>query len=423
MPANTGVLEVDTVLTNVHLATVVSADDMGLVRDAAVRWRDGRITAVGAAGEIDTSDARVIDGGGAWVTPGLVDCHTHLVYAGDRASEWEARSRGVSYAEIAKAGGGILSTVRATRAASEDDLLAASLPRLQSLMRDGVTTVEIKSGYGLDTASEARMLRVARRLGQENAVSVATTFLGAHALPPEFAGEQKGADAYITHLIDNMLPALAAEGLVDAVDAFCESIAFSREQVERLFTAAAAHGLKVKLHAEQLSDSDGAAMAAAHHALSCDHLEYLSDQGIEAMRANGTVAVMLPGAYYFLRETRLPPIARLRAAGIPMAVATDLNPGTSPVQSLRVAMNMAVTLFGMTPAEVLAGATLHAARALGLHDRGQIVPGQRADLALWAVSHPAALIQSLGDLPLAGRVWAGTFAQMRQDTWTPQHAD
>jgi imidazolonepropionase len=390
--------------------TIAEDGEMGVVRDAAVRWREGLITHAGAAHAVPTDAAEVMNGGGCWITPGFIDCHTHLVHAGDRAAEWDMRQRGVSYAEIAAAGGGILSTVRATRAASEDELLAESRPRLDALMCDGVTTVEIKSGYGLDLSSEAVMLRVARRLGEENAVSVATTFLGAHALPPEFVDQP---DAYITHLIDVMLPALVREGLVDAVDAFCESIAFTPAQVERVFRAAQHYGLPVKLHAEQLSDSGGATMAAPFGALSCDHLEYLSEAGVNAMRDSGTVAVMLPGAFYFLRETKLPPISKLRAAGVPMAVATDLNPGTSPIQSLRVAMNMAVTLFGMSPAEVFAGVTVHAARALGLNDRGRIAPGLRADLALWHVAHPAALIQSMGDRPLAARVVAGNLAWVR----------
>lgn len=336
----------DGLLRNVHLASFVG-EGYGTVRNAALAWRDGTIAWLGPEAELpaEFSALPTHDGAGGWLTPGLIDCHTHLVYAGNRANEFEARLNGASYEDIARAGGGILSTVRATRAADEDALLAASLPRVDALLAEGVTTLEIKSGYGLDQPSERKMLRVARRIGELRGITVRTTFLGAHALPTEFAGE---ADAYIDHLCTAMLPALASEGLVDAVDAFCERIAFTPEQTTRVFDAAAKLGLPVKLHAEQLSDQGGAALVARYRGLSADHLEWLSDDGIAAMKAAGTIAVLLPGAFYCLRETRLPPIAALREAGVPMAVATDANPGTSPLTSLLLAANMACTLFRLT---------------------------------------------------------------------------
>jgi imidazolonepropionase len=360
----------------------------------------------------DAQSAKEIDVGGAWVTPSLIDCHTHLVYAGNRANEFEQRLSGLSYADIAKAGGGIVSTVKATRAASEDELFRQSAPRLLALLAEGVTTIEIKSGYWLDAANEAKMLRVARRLGVECGVDVRTTFLGAHALPPEFAGR---ADAYIDAVCTDMLPAIARDGLADAVDAFCENIGFSAAQTRRVFNAARAHGLPVKLHAEQLSDMHGAALAAESGALSADHLEYLGDDGVVAMAKAGTVAVLLPGAFYFLRETKLPPLAALRAAGVPLAIATDCNPGTSPITSLLACLNMACTLFRMTPAEALAGVTRNAARALGLADRGVVSVGRRADLALWNIGHPAELAYHLGYNPLS-RVFRSACARWRTNS-------
>jgi imidazolonepropionase len=379
----------------------------GLLRDAALVVDGERLAWVGPRADLPPDlEARIAvrhDAGGALVTPGLIDCHTHLVYGGDRAQEFEQRLNGASYEEIARAGGGIASTVRATRAASEDDLLAQSRTRLRALLAEGVTTLEIKSGYGLSLEHEAKCLRVARALGSEQAVQVRTTFLGAHALPPEFAGRP---DAYVDEVV-RMLPLLHAQGLVDAVDAFCERIAFTPDQTRRVFDAAGALGLPVKLHAEQLSDSGGAALAAQHGALSCDHLEWVGDEGVRAMAAAGTVAVLLPGAFYFLRETRLPPIALLRAHGVPMAISTDCNPGSSPCTSLLLMLNMAGTLFRMTPEEALAGVTRHAARALGLRDRGVLAPGLRADFVLWDVAHPAQLASAFGARPLRQTVFGG----------------
>ena len=383
----------DLLFTNVRLATMV--DGVGELHDAALAVRDGRIAWLGARGDAPPA-AAIHDCGGAWMTPGLVDCHTHIVHAGERGGEWEARLNGASYEDIARAGGGILATVRATRAAAEDTLLRQSLPRIRTLLAEGVTTLEIKSGYGLTLLDEAKMLRVARRIGTMLPVSVHSTFLGAHALPPEFAGR---ADAYIDEVCDRMLPALAAEGLVDAVDAFCERIGFTHAQTARVFAAARRLGLPVKLHAEQLSDQDGAALVAAYGGLSADHLEYLSPAGVAAMARAGTVAVLLPGAYYFLRETRMPPLDALRAVGVPLALATDCNPGTSPLTSLLLAMNLACTLWRMTPLEALRGCTVHAARALGRSDIGTLAPGMRADLALWDVARPSDLAYALGARP------------------------
>ena len=364
---------------------------------------DGRVAHAGAADALPP-DVRtrlaalpVHEGGDALATPGLIDCHTHLVYGGQRAHEFALRLDGASYEEIARAGGGIVSSVRATRAASEDELLAASAPRLQALLAEGVTAIEIKSGYGLALEHERKQLRVARRLGERFGVTVRATFLGAHALPPEFAGR---ADDYITEVCDHMLPALHAEGLVDAVDAFCETIGFTRAQTERVFQAAHRLSLPVKLHAEQLSDMDGAALAAQYGALSCDHIEHLSADGIAAMKAAGTVAVLLPGAYYTLRDTHLPPIAALRAAGVPMAVSTDHNPGTSPALSLLLMANMACTLFRLTVPEALAGITTHAARALGLQStHGLIASGRPANFVLWPVGEAAELAYWFGHKP------------------------
>ncbi|GAA5178623.1 imidazolonepropionase [Niveibacterium umoris] len=395
----------DGLLRNVHLASFVG-EGYGTVRNAALAWRDGTIAWLGPESDLprEFNALPTHDGTGGWLTPGLIDCHTHLVYAGNRANEFEVRLNGASYEDIARAGGGILSTVRATRAADEDALLAASLPRVDALLAEGVTTLEIKSGYGLDLPSERKMLRVARRIGELRGITVRTTFLGAHALPPEFTGE---ADAYVDHLCTGMLPALASEGLVDAVDAFCERIAFTPDQTARVFNAAAKLGLPVKLHAEQLSDQGGATLVARYRGLSADHLEWLSDDGIAAMKRAGTIAVLLPGAFYCLRETRLPPIAALRDAGVPMAVATDANPGTSPLTSLLLAANMACTLFRLTPQEALAGITREAARAMGLADRSTLAIGQRADFALWRIGEPAELAYALGAQPLAASWVAG----------------
>lgn len=395
----------DMVIHNVHLATMEHG--YGELLDAAIAVKDGRIAWYGPGDELPASGAVLHDGQGCWLTPGLIDCHTHVVHAGNRSDEFEARLNGASYEDISRAGGGIMSTVRATRAASDDELLRQSLPRVLALLAEGVTTLEIKSGYGLDADSEAKMLRVARRIGQQLPVSVRTTFLGAHALPPEYAGQP---DAYVELLCAQMLPRLAGDGLVDAVDAFCERIGFTPAQTERVFDAAQALGLPVKLHAEQLSDLGGAALVARYGGLSADHLEFLSDEGIAAMAQHGTVAVLLPGAYYFLRETQPPPVAALRAAGVPMAVSTDCNPGTSPMTSLLLAMNMACTLWRLTPQEALAGVTCHAARALGLQqETGSLAVGKRADFALWRIARPADLAYALGLNPCAGVVHGGVW--------------
>lgn len=387
----------DRLLLDARLATL--RDDLGAygaIENGALAWKDGLVAFAGPASELPgepaTLAARVESAGGRWITPGLVDCHTHLVFGGDRAREFERRLQGASYEQIAREGGGILSSVRATRAADEAALLAASLPRARALLADGVTTIEIKSGYGLDFDSERRMLRVARQVGEALGTTVRTTCLAAHALPPEFAGRP---DDYIDAVID-WLPRLQAEGLVDAVDAFCEGIGFSPAQTRRLFEAARALGLPVKLHADQLSDLGGAALVAGFGGLSADHIEWTGADAVRAMAESGTVAVLLPGAFHVLRETRLPPIDALREHAVPMAVATDLNPGTSPLQSLRLAMSLACTHFRLTPEEALRGATHHAARALGLHDRGRLVPGQRADFVQWRVEHPAELAYWLG---------------------------
>ena len=396
----------DLLVTNVNLVTMRDAAGYGMVRDGALGIRDGVIGWIGAACDLprDACADRTIDAGGRLATPGLVDCHTHLVYAGSRANEFERRQEGVSYAEIAASGGGIQSTVSATRAATEDQLAAASARRLEAMAAHGATTVEIKSGYGLDTANELKQLRVARRLGAAIDVDVRTTLLAAHALPREFANR---ADAYVAYVCDEVIPAVAREELADAVDAFCETIAFTPAQMRRVFEAAHAHRLPVKLHADQLSDSGGAALAADFHALSADHLEFASAGGIAAMAQAGTVAVLLPGACYALRETRMPPIDALRTHGVPIAVATDCNPGTSPATSLPLMMNMACTLFRLTAAEVLAGATRNAARALGLADRGTLDVDQRADIALWDVDEPAELAYRIGGNACAGIIREG----------------
>jgi imidazolonepropionase len=398
----------DVLFTNVHLATMADGahGSYGEVRDAAIAVKDGRIAWLGPQAEMPKGQQAVTvhDGGGSWLTPGLIDCHTHIVHAGNRSDEFEARLNGATYEDIARAGGGIMSTVRATRAASEEELLRQSLPRVRSLLAEGVTTIEIKSGYGLTLESEAKMLKVARRIGRELPVRVATTFLGAHALPPEFAGR---ADDYVDEVC-RMIAPLAAEGLVDAVDAFCERIGFSYAQTERVFQAARAQGLPVKLHAEQLSDQRGAELTARYNGLSADHLEHLTAEGVQAMAAAGTVAVLLPGAYYFLRDTTPPPVAALREAGVLMAIATDCNPGTSPMTSLLLALNMACTLWRLTPQEALAGVTLNAARALGLHGEiGSLEVGKRADFALWRIARPADLSYAIGLNPCRGVVNAG----------------
>ena len=377
-----------------HIATMARGE-YSIIEDGAMVTAGSLIEWIGPRAELPPGDyAQTHDLQGAWVTPGLIDCHTHTVFGGNRSGEFEQRLQGVSYAEIAAAGGGIASTVRATRAATEEELFDSSRKRLRSLLRDGVTTVEIKSGYGLDLANERKMLRVARRLGQELPVSVRATCLAAHALPPEYKDR---ADDYIEHICNEMLPTLAAEGLVDAVDAFCEYLAFSTEQVERVFKVAQQLGLPVKLHAEQLSSLHGSSLAARYQALSADHLEFMTEDDAIAMAASGTVAVLLPGAFYFLRETQLPPMDALRKHGVKIAIASDLNPGTSPALSVRLMLNMACTLFRMTPEEALAGATQHAATALGMGDtHGSLEAGKVADFVAWQIDRPADLAYWLG---------------------------
>jgi imidazolonepropionase len=391
---------------NARLATLAPGlPGLGIVERGAVLAQHGRIVFAGPEAELPaTTQAETIDCGGRWITPGLIDCHTHLVHAGDRAGEFERRLAGASYEEIARSGGGIAATVRATRAADEATLWRESLPRLRALMAEGVTTVEIKSGYGLDLETEEKQLRVARRLGAECPVTVVTTFLGAHAWPPEVTDRA-------THVADiggRLLPGIAAAGLADAFDAFCEGIAFSPAEVAELFEAARRLGMPVKLHADQLSNLQGAALAARFGALSADHLEHTDEAGAAAMARAGTVAVLLPGAFYFLRETKVPPVGLLRAAGVPMAVATDCNPGTSPLTSLLLAMNMAATLFRLTVPECLAGVTREAARALGrLDEVGTLEAGKRCDLAIWEIGQPAELVYRMGFNPLFSRIWNG----------------
>jgi len=392
---------------NARLATLSPAlPGMGLVEHGAVAAEDDRIVYVGPEAEMPVlAGAETIDCEGRWITPGLVDCHTHLVHAGDRAGEFEMRLAGATYEEIARAGGGIVSSVKALRAAGEDELVAQSLPRLDALLAEGVTTVEIKSGYGLDLENEKKSLRAARRLGKERPVTVRTSFLGAHALPPEAAGDKQ---AYIDLVANVMLPAIAGEGLADAVDGFCEGIAFSPEQIARVFDAAKAAGLPVKLHADQLSNLHGAELAASYGALSADHLEYADEAGALAMAKAGTVAVILPGAFYFIRETKKPPFDLFRRHGVRMALATDNNPGTSPLTSLLLTMNMAATLFGMTVEECLAGVTREAAHALGLSgETGTLEAGKWADLAVWNIERPAELVYRMGFNPLHARIRRG----------------
>ena len=391
-------------LTDATLATMVGG--YGLIADAAVAMDDTSILWAGPLSALPEAHRTLPrhSAEGRLATPALIDCHSHIVFGGHRAAEFEMRLNGASYEEVARAGGGILSTVTATRAASEADLLATALARADQIIAGGAATIEIKSGYGLTIEDELKMLRTARAVGRARPVHVVTTHLAAHAIPPEYKAR---ADAYIDEVAIPSLHAAHAEGLVDAVDAFCEGIAFSPAQVERLFLAAQGLGLPVKLHAEQLSDLKGAALAARFKALSADHLEYLAQDGIDAMAAAGTIAVILPGAFYPLRETQMPAIAALRAAGVPMALATDCNPGSSPITSLTLTMNMACTLFRMTPLEALQGTTTHAARALGLTDRGTIAAGQRADLAIWDATHPAELSYRIGATPLHSRIFGG----------------
>lgn len=398
----------DRLWTNVHLATLAPGrGDYGALEDAALAVRGGRIAWLGRRAELPhaAAAAETIDCGGRWLTPALVDCHTHLVFGGDRSAEFEARLGGATYEQIAAAGGGIVSTVRATRAASDEELYAQALPRARALAREGVATLEIKSGYGLDATTEERQLRVARRIGDATGLRVRTTYLALHALPPERRADR---ERYVAEVATEVLPRLHAAGLVDAVDVYCERIAFTVEECERVLAAASALGLPVKVHADQLSDCGGAALAARLGAVSAEHLEYTSEQGVEALARAGTVAVLLPAAYVVLRETQPPPIAAFRRHGVPMALATDCNPGTSPCTSLLAMLPLAAAAFRLTPAEALAGVTREAARALGLADEiGTLEVGRRADLALWDVAHPRELTYWLGRNPLAGVVRDG----------------
>ena len=394
----------DVLFTNGRIWTgEPEAGRAGLKQDWAIAAKGSRISYCGSAGSAPQA-AQTVDLGGRLVTPGLVDCHTHIVHAGNRANEWRMRLEGASYEEVARAGGGIVSTVKAVRAASEDELVAQSLPRLDALIAEGVTTVEIKSGYGLDTGNEMKMLRAARQLGRLRPVTLRTTHLGAHAMPPGATDK----DAYIRDVVEGQIPAAADAGLADAVDAFCEGIAFSVEQVRRVFEAARTKGLPVKIHAEQLSNLGGTKLAAEFHALSADHIEYLDEDGVAAMVKSGTVAVLLPGAFYFIKEKQKPPVEALRKANVPIAVATDCNPGSSPLTSLLLAMNMSCTFFGLTPEEALTGVTRHAAQALGLGDQcGTIAKGKWCDLAVWDVVEPAELAYRIGFNPLWKRIWRG----------------
>jgi len=398
----------DRIWHNARLATMrEDLPDLGVIEHGLIAARDGSIVFAGARSDFpsDADAAARIDCAGRWVTPGLVDCHTHLVFGGNRAHEFELRLKGASYEEIARAGGGIVSTVAATRSAREAELVAHALPRLDALIGEGATTVEIKSGYGLNTETEMRQLSAARSLGRSRPVTLRTSFLGAHALPPEAGGDK---DRYIDLVCREMLPAVARAGLADAVDAFMEGIAFSRDQTARVFQAAKAQGLPVKLHADQLSNLGGAALAAEFSALSADHLEHTDPAGVAAMAEAGTVAVLLPGAFYFIRETQKPPIELFRAHGVNMALATDCNPGSSPLTSLLLAMNMGATLFRMTVAECLAGVTREGARALGiLGETGTLEPGKCCDLAIWDIDRPAELVYRIGFNPLHSRVWRG----------------
>jgi imidazolonepropionase len=399
---------VDRIWHRCRLATLSpSRQGLGLIDDGVIAASGGRILYAGAASDAPSAlDARErIDCGGRWISPGLIDCHTHLVYGGNRAHEFEQRLAGASYEEIARSGGGIVSTVKATRKASVDELVATALPRLDALIAEGVTTIEIKSGYGLELATERRQLQTARRLAGERPISVRTTFLGAHTVPAEMAGNKAG---YIDAVCNEMLPAIAAEGLADAVDAFCEGIAFSVEQTAQVFAKAKTLGLPVRLHADQLSNLHGAALAARFGALSADHLEYADEDGVAAMAGAGTVAVVLPGAFYFIREHHTPPIEAMRRHGVPIALATDSNPGTSPLTSLLLTMNMGATLFRLTVDECIAAVTREAARALGLFEQiGSLDAGKSCDLAIWDIERPAELVYRMGFNPLHARVWRG----------------
>jgi imidazolonepropionase len=396
----------DLLLTDARIATMRVADtDYGAINDGVIAVANGSLAWVGAKSEMpegDAAETRSLQN--KWVTPALIDCHTHVVFGGDRSHEFEQRLQGVSYEEIARSGGGILSTVSATRAASDDELFDLAMPRVTALMASGVATIEIKSGYGLDVGTEIKMLEVARRIGEATGITVRTTLLAAHTIPPEYADD---ADAYIDLICDELIPLVAESKLADAVDAYCETIAFDSQQVSRLFDCARAAGLPVKLHADQLSDGDGARLAARYGALSADHLEHTSSAGVDALAQAGCVAVLLPGAFLTLNETQQPPIDNLRQRNVPIAIATDCNPGTSPLKSVTEAMALACRLFGLTPEECLAGTTREAARALGLNDRGMLQTGMRADLAVWDVDHPRDLSYWLGTAPLANLFISG----------------
>lgn len=402
--ANVEKMAFDLVLTNVNIATLDEQldNEYGQIENAALGIANGKIVWCGKASDFpafDSLQTPIINAKGKWITPSLIDCHTHIVFGGNRANEFEMRLKGASYQEIAAQGGGIVSTVLATREADHETLFVAAKNRLNSLLAEGVTTVEVKSGYGLDLDSEIKMLEVARQLDQHHPIDIQKTFLGAHALPPEY---KHNADEYISLVCNEMLPKIAELKLADAVDAFCEGVGFSNAQTRRVFDAAKQYNLPVKLHAEQLSNLKGAELVAEYKGLSADHIEFLDEKGVKAMASSGTVAVLLPGAFYFLRETQLPPIDDLRRNKVPMAIATDFNPGTSPICSLHLMMNMACTLFRLTPAEALAGVTRNAALALGLHDRGQIKVGLNADFALWDIDSPAQLSYQYGVNPLVG---------------------
>jgi imidazolonepropionase len=398
-------MHADNVWHNARLATL-TGPGLGIVEHGTIAANNGRIVYAGASADAPHFDATdIADCEGRWITPGLVDCHTHLVHAGDRAREFQMRLEGASYEDIAKAGGGIVSTVEATRAASEEDLIASALPRLDALIGEGLCSIEIKSGYGLSLADELKMLRVARALAERRNVRVTTTFLGAHALPPDAGGDK---DKYIDLVCNEMLPVIARENLADAVDAFCENIAFTPQQTARVFDAAQKYGLKIKLHADQLSNGGGAALAARYSALSADHLEHTGEAGIAAMARAGTAAVLLPGAFYFLRETKLPPLDLIRKHDVPIAIATDNNPGTSPLTSLLLAMNMAATCFRMTVDECIAGVTREGARAAGLlNQTGTLETGKHCDLAIWNIDQLAELVYRIGYNPLHERIWNG----------------
>jgi imidazolonepropionase len=409
--------EIDSLWVGVHLATMTGAGPYGMIENGALAVCGEKIAWVGQRNampaDLESKAAKIYTNDGGWITPGLVDCHTHLVYAGSRAREFELRLQGATYEEIARQGGGIISTVTATRQADEETLLKQSIPRMLALMQEGVTTLEIKSGYGLDLETELRMLRVARRLGEKYPVTVVPTYLGAHALPPEYEGK---SDQYVDFVCDEVMPQVAAQKLAGTVDAFCESIGFTPEQTERVFETAHKLGLAVKLHAEQLSDLQGAALAARYGALSADHLEYVSEEGVNAMADSGTVAVLLPGAFYFLRETRVPPIELLRRYAVPVAISTDCNPGSSPTVSLLLMLNMACTLFRLTPEEALIGVTRNAARALGLqHTIGTLEQGKDADFVVWDIPEPAELAYRIGSNPLKQVVRRGKRIRTRED--------